>query len=168
MRSPRPSRRFSTARRRTRSGWRCACPSRPAGASRCRAADQQRGFINLIGLATHRIRGVAASRVNQIVTGYDVLKTKPKLIDKDQAQQQFNQYVGGGAAVPPAGQRGRVSNAQALLASQANEHGWSEWGDAKAGHGIGGQFGAWRLHPRRQAVGGLWTFNGGTPSFPRT
>jgi hypothetical protein len=27
------------------------------------------------------------------MTGYDVLKTKPKLVNKDQAQQQFNEYT---------------------------------------------------------------------------
>jgi hypothetical protein len=86
------------------------------------------GFINLIGLATHSNRGVAASRVNQIVTGYDVLKTKPKLIDKGQAQQQFDQYVGGALQFLPQVREGVMSNAQALLASQANEHGWNEWG----------------------------------------
>jgi hypothetical protein len=91
------------------------------------------GFINLIGLATHSNRGVAASRVNQVVTGYDVLKTKPKLIDKNAATQQFDASVGNALQFLPQIKDGVLSNAQALLASQANEHGWESWTDAQSG-----------------------------------
>lgn len=124
------------------------------------------GFLNIIGLATHSNRGVAASRVNQVVTGYEVLKTKPKLIDKTIATEQFNQSVGNALQFLPQVRDGVLSNAQALLASQANEHGWDNWGDAQSGWvpAINSALGAYSRDGKR--VGGLWTFNGGTTVLP--
>jgi hypothetical protein len=125
------------------------------------------GFINLIGLATHSNRGVAASRVNQIVTGYDVLKTKPKLIDKDQAQQQFNQYVGGALQFLPQVSQGVYSNAQALLGAEANEHGWSEWQqmDRRAMYrAVNSALGAYTKDGKQ--MGGLATVNGAITVLP--
>jgi hypothetical protein len=133
------------------------------------AADQltnNTGFHNLIGLATLSNRGVAASRVNQVVTGYEVLKTKPKLIDKNQAQQQFNSAIGSALQFLPQVSQGVFSNAQALLATQANEHGWNEWGEAQGGWlpAINSALGAYSRDGKR--IGGLWTLNGGTTILP--
>lgn len=125
------------------------------------------GFINLIGLSTHGNRGVAASRVNQIVTGYDVLKTKPKLIDKTQAGQQFNEAVGGAFQFLPQVSAGVMSNAQALLGSQANEHGWSEWGQIDNGawyKSINSALGAYTKDGKQ--IGGLAKFNGAMTVLP--
>lgn len=124
------------------------------------------GFQNVIGLATHSNRGVAASRVTQIMTGYEVLKTKPKLIDKDQSQQQFDAMMGGALQFLPQVAAGVRSNAQALLASQANEHGWETWNDAQGGWvpAINSALGAYSRDGKR--VGGLWTLNGGTTILP--
>jgi hypothetical protein len=123
-------------------------------------------YINIIGLATHSNRGVAASRVNQIVTGYDALKTKPKLVDKDQATQQFNGFVGGALQFLPQVRTGVYSNAQALLASSANEHGWNEWSDAQGDWlpAINSALGAYNRDGKR--YGGLATFNGGITVLP--
>lgn len=125
------------------------------------------GFINLIGLATHSNRGVAASRVNQIVTGYDVLKTKPKLIDKTMADQQFNQYVGSALQFLPKVSDGVKSNAQALMAAEANEHGWSEWNQADPRafyRAVNSALGAYTKNGVQ--VGGLATFNGAVTILP--
>lgn len=125
------------------------------------------GFINLIGLATHSNRGVAASRVNQIVTGYDVLKTKPKLVNKDAATQQFNEYVGSSLQFLPQVKDGVLSNAQALLASQANDRGWSDWGeiDGRAWYrAVNSALGAYNRDGKQ--VGGLARFNGSITVLP--
>jgi hypothetical protein len=125
------------------------------------------GFINLIGLATHGNHGVAAARVNQIVTGYDVLKTKPKLVNKDQAQQQFNEYVGGAFEFLPQVSSGLFSNAQALLAAQANEHGWAEWNDVDSRawyRSVNSALGAYTRDGKQ--VGGLASFNGAVTVLP--
>jgi hypothetical protein len=125
------------------------------------------GFINLIGLATHSNSGVAASRVNQIVTGYDVLKTKPKLIDQNEAAKQFNTYIGGALQFLPQVRQGVLSNAQALLATQANQQGWNEWKDAddRAWYrAVNSALGAYTRDGKQ--VGGLAGFNGGVTVLP--
>lgn len=125
------------------------------------------GFINLIGLATHSNSGVAASRVNQVVTGYDVLKTKPKLIDQNIAGKSFSQYTGGAFQFLPQAKQGVLSNAQALFASEANEHGWDSWGqaDSRAWYrAVNSALGAYTRNGKQ--VGGLATFNGGVTILP--
>lgn len=124
------------------------------------------GWQNLIGLATHANHGVAASRVNQVLTGQDVLKTKPKLIDQSAATRQFQQFVGGSLQFLPRVSAGVYANAQALLASQANEHGWNEWTDAQGGwqSSVNSALGAYTKNGKK--YGGLATFNGGVTILP--
>jgi hypothetical protein len=124
-------------------------------------------IVNAVGIATHSNRGVAASRVNQIVTGYDVLKTKPKLIDEGQAEQQFNQYVGTSLRFLPQVRAGVLSNAKALLAMQANESGASEWGQVGARgwfKAVNSALGAYTKDGKQ--YGGLAEFNGTTTVLP--
>lgn len=125
-------------------------------------------YTNIIGLATHPNSGVATSRVNQVMTGYDVLKTKPKLVNKDQAQQQFNQFIGTSLQFLPDVRTGVFSNAQALLATEANEHGWSEWNDAQGAwyRAVNSALGAYTRDGKQ--VGGLATFNGAVTVLPDT
>jgi hypothetical protein len=134
------------------------------------AADQltnDAGFHNLIGLATLQNSGVAASRVNQIITGYEVLKSKPKLIDNEQAQRQFNEMVGSSLQFLPQVRAGVMSNANALVAVQANETGASEWsaldsrGYFKA---VNSALGAYVRDGKQ--VGGLATVNGAITVLP--
>lgn len=127
------------------------------------------GFHNLIGLATHGNRGVAMSRVNEVVTGYEVLKTKPKLIDKDQAQRQFNEMVGTSLQFLPGVREGVLSNAQAILATQANERGWDDWGqkDSRAWfRSVNSALGAFTRNGKQ--IGGLHTFNGAITVIPES
>jgi hypothetical protein len=124
-------------------------------------------YLNIIGLATHSNRGVAASRVNQVITGYDVLKTKPKLVNKDDAQRQFNEFTGSALQFLPQAKTGVLSNAQALLASEANEHGWSEWGDADSRawyRAVNSALGAYTRDGKQ--VGGLARVNGAVTVLP--
>jgi hypothetical protein len=126
------------------------------------------GFVNVVGLASLKNKGVAASRVNQVFTGYDVLKTKPKLVDKADSLNQFQQYVGGALQFLPQVSDGVYSNAAAILASEANEHGWSEWGQVgnRAWYrAVNSALGAY-TNPKGEQVGGLYGFNGGTTVLP--
>jgi len=124
------------------------------------------GFLNVVGLASHRNRGVAASRVNQVISGYEALKTRPKLIDKTMATQQFNGFVGNALQFLPTVKTGVLSNAQALLASEANDHGWAEWNDAQPRWfaAVNSALGAYSKDGHQ--IGGLHTFNGGTTVLP--
>lgn len=124
-------------------------------------------YINIIGLATHSNRGVATSRVNQVMTGYDVLKTKPKLVNKDDAQRQFNEFTGSALQFLPQVKTGVLSNAQALLATEANEHGWNDWGDIDARawfRSVNSALGAYTRDGKQ--VGGLASYNGGITVLP--
>lgn len=124
------------------------------------------GFINLIGLASHSNHGIGVQRVNQVVTGYEVLKTKPKLIDKDRATAQFNQYIGGSLQFLPQVRDGVLSNAQALLATEANEHGWDDWGKAQ-GRWYAAVNSALGSYPRNGVqLGGLAKVNGAMTVLP--
>jgi hypothetical protein len=123
-------------------------------------------FLNLVGLASHSNRGVAMSRVNQVVAGYEALKTKPKLIDKNVAVQQFNEFTGNALQFLPSVKAGVLSNAQALLASDADEHGYSEWSDAQSRwYAVtNSALGAYMKDGKQ--IGGLHQFNGGVTVLP--
>lgn len=93
-------------------------------------APSDPGFQNLVGLAGHANAGVAASRVNQVVAGTEILKTKSKLIDNTAAFRMLNEHVGGALMFLPSVKSGVFENAKALLASESNERGYSEWNEA--------------------------------------
>lgn len=98
-----------------------------ADAAAQQIAPNDNGLHNLIGLATHQNQGVGASRVNQILTGYEAIKSMPKLVNKDQSIQQFNGYLGNALQFLPGVKEGVYTNAKALLAAEANEAGVQEW-----------------------------------------
>jgi hypothetical protein len=129
-------------------------------------ANNDPGFVNLVGLATHSNRSVAESRVNQIVTGNDALKTLPKLVDRTQASQQFNQYVGGALQFLPQVKAGAYSNAVAILASDASQQGYTEWGQVGRNwfRAVNSALGAYTKDGKQ--VGGLGTFNGAITVIP--
>lgn len=140
----------------------------PLATEAARQITNNVGFHNLIGLATHSNRGVASSRVNQILTGYDVLKGKPKLIDKDQSRVEFDGFMGQALQFFPDTKNGVYSNAQALLATEANEHGWSDWSqvDNRAWfRSVNSALGAY-TNAKGEQVGGLHGFNGGITVLP--
>jgi len=127
-------------------------------------APDNAAFQGLIGLATHSIPAVGQSRVRQILHGQEILsgKTKPDLIDNDQAAQLFEQYTGEALRFLPTVRNGAFANAKALLAAESEERGYSTWGEAKArwyaaiNSAIGGGMGR----------GGLREFNGAPTIIP--
>jgi hypothetical protein len=139
-----------------------------AGEAATQIASHDNGLQNLVGLATLQNRGVAASRVNQILTGYEAIKTKPKLIDKDDSVRQFNDLTGNAFQFLPGVKDGVYTNAKALLAAQANEHGWNEWADKDDRawfRSVNSALGAY-TNAKGEQVGGLHGFNGGTTVLP--
>lgn len=140
----------------------------PLAETAARQISNNTAFVASVGLATNRNRGVAASRVNQIFTGFDVLKGKPKLIDKDESRRQFEQYVGQSLQFFPDTKNGVYSNAAALLATEANQHGWNEWGeiDGRAWfRAVNSALGAY-TNEKGEQVGGLHGLNGGITVLP--
>jgi hypothetical protein len=131
-----------------------------AGDAAQQLAPNDNGLVNLIGLATHRNAGVGASRVNQILTGYEAIKTKPKLVDKDQSIQQFNQFTGNALQFLPGVKDGVYTNAKALLAAQANDNGWDNWSQVGRGwySAVNSALGAYEKNGVQ--YGGLANFNG--------
>jgi hypothetical protein len=130
-------------------------------------APNDAGFQNLVGLATHPNHSVAAFRVNQVLTGQEVLKTKPKLVDRTQSAQQFQQYVGDALHFFPGTSSGVYQNATAILASHANDRGWNEWSDIDGNAwnaAINSALGAYIKDGKQ--YGGLAAFNGGQTVLP--
>jgi hypothetical protein len=129
-------------------------------------APNNTGFQNLVGLATHPNASVAHFRVNQVVSGYEILKTKPKLIDKDMSVRQFQESVGNALHFFPSTAQGVYSNATAILASDANEHGWDQWSQAQGRWyaAVNMALGAYTKDGKQ--YGGLAKFNGGTTVLP--
>lgn len=129
-------------------------------------APNNASFQNMVGLAGHRNRGVGASRVNQIIAGQEVLKTKPKLIDNTESVRQFNELTGQSLMFLPSVKTGVLENAKALLANESNERGYSDWGEASGRWyaAINSALGAYTRDGKQ--IGGLHGFNGGVTVIP--
>lgn len=126
------------------------------------------GFHNLVGLAGHRNRAVAASRVNQVVEGQELLKTAPfaKLVDDTQAKRMTGDYIGQSLQFHPQVLQGVYSNAQAILASEANERGYRDWPAASKRWyaAVNSALGAYTAGGKQH--GGLHSFNDGVTILP--
>lgn len=124
------------------------------------------GFHGLVGLATHRNKGVAMSRVTQVITGQEVLKTKPKLIDNTSANRQAQALLGDSLRFFPVSRQGIMSNARAILAAESDERGYSEWGEASKRWfaALNSALGAYSRGGEQ--IGGLHEFNGAVTILP--
>jgi hypothetical protein len=129
-------------------------------------APNNAGFQNLVGLASHQNRNVGASRVNQVVAGTEALKTMPKLIKRDEAVQQFNQFLGQSLMFLPTVKEGVLSNAAAIFANESAENGHAEWQQAKPRWyaAVNSALGAYTKNGVQ--YGGLSTFNGAATVLP--
>lgn len=135
------------------------------------AAEQvtsDKGFHNLVGLASLPNRSVAASRVNQVIEGQELLKAPAfaNLVDKAQAQRMTGEFLGGALQFSPGGSEGIYANATAILASEANERGYKEWNEASGRWyaAINSALGAYAQGGKQ--YGGLHGFNGETTILP--
>lgn len=129
-------------------------------------APNNDGFQNLVGLATNRNASVAHFRVNQVVSGYEILKTKPNLIHARDSMDDFNSYVGDALHFFPTTKQGVYSNATAILASDANDHGWTDWGQAQPRWYAATNMALGAYTKGGKQFGGLAKFNGGTTVLP--
>jgi hypothetical protein len=83
-------------------------------------APNDAGLVHLIGLASHSNRGVAISRVNQAMAGYEAMKTEGKLVGKTAKQPDFNTWTGSALQFMPGAKDGVFTVAKALLAQDAS------------------------------------------------
>jgi hypothetical protein len=133
-------------------------------------APNNPGFQNLVGLAGHSNSAVAMSRVSQVISGQEILRSSPKLIDKTAAQRMFDEQTGAAFTFLPTVRAGVVDNAYALLAADANERGAHEWGQAMGDRGsrwyaaFNSALGAYTQGGKQ--YGGLAKFNGGVTIVP--
>jgi hypothetical protein len=137
-----------------------------AGLAAQRVAPNNPAFLGLVGLAGHGNKGVAASRVNQVVAGQEVLKLNKGLIKADSALREFNQRIGGALQFLPGVKAGVFENAKAILANDANERGVTEWGEAQPRWfmAINSALGAYMQGGKQ--IGGLVTLNGAITVAP--
>lgn len=93
-------------------------------------APNDAGLVHLIGLASHSNRGVAISRVNQAIAGYEAMKTEGQIVGKIAAgalgQSRFNEWTGSALQFMPGARDGVYTVAKALLAQDAAQHGWPD------------------------------------------
>lgn len=140
----------------------------PLSLNAAQQVTNDQGFQNLVGLAGHRNRSVAASRVNQVVEGQELLKTAPfaKLIDDGQAKRMTGDFIGQALQFHPQVLQGAYANARAILASEANERGYKDWGEAQGRWfaAINSSLGAYSANGKQ--YGGLHQFNGGVTVLP--
>lgn len=119
-------------------------------------------FINLIGLATINERGIAARLVTDVLTGSEVLKGNPKLIDRNEATNLFKTFAGGAFALMPRTENGVRANAEAMLGADAARHGYSEWSTARGRYEamVNQALGAYRDQKTGDRRGGLGVWQG--------
>lgn len=129
-------------------------------------APNNAGFQNLVGLAGLPNKGIASSRVNQIVSGQEILKTSPKLVKKDDAMREFQGFTKGALQFLPSIRQGVYENATAILANDANEKGVTEWAEASPRWfaAVNSALGAYSKDGKQ--IGGLSGFNGGMTVVP--
>jgi hypothetical protein len=129
-------------------------------------APNDYAFENLVGLAGHDNQAVGLARVNQVIAGQEILKTKPKLIDKANADRSFDSMVGQALHFLPSVRTGIRANAEAILANEANDRGWSEWNQAQGKWfaAVNSALGAYTRNGEQ--IGGLHGFNGGMTVLP--
>jgi hypothetical protein len=102
-----------------------------AGQAAQQVAPDDQKFVGMVGLATVKDRRIAHSLVTDAINGVEILKTKPKLIKADDAQRDFQAYVGPAFQLLPQTANGVLANAQAMFAADADRHGISEWSDGR-------------------------------------
>jgi hypothetical protein len=89
-------------------------------------APNDAGLLHLIGLASHSNYGVAISRVNQAIAGYEAMKTEGQIVGKLAKLPDFNTYVGNSLQFMPGARDGVFTVAKALLAEDAAQKGWAD------------------------------------------
>jgi hypothetical protein len=89
-------------------------------------APNDAGLLHLIGLASHSNHGVAISRVNQAIAGYEAMKTEGQIVGKLAKLPDFNTYVGNSLQFMPGARDGVFTVAKALLAEDAAQKGWAD------------------------------------------
>jgi hypothetical protein len=133
-------------------------------------APNNDGFANLVGLAGHTNHAVGISRVTQVLAGQTILKSTPKMIDRDAAMRMFDAQTGLAFTFLPSVRKGVLDNAFALLAYDANERGEKEWGGAIGDKGsrwyaaFNSALGAYTRDGKQ--YGGLAKLNGGVTIVP--
>jgi hypothetical protein len=133
-------------------------------------APNNAGFHNLVGLAGHNNPAVGMTRVSQVLAGQEILKSSPKMIDRTAAIRTFDAQTGAAFTFLPSVRAGVLDNAYALLASDANERGAKEWGEAMGDKGsrwyaaFNSALGAYTRDGKQ--YGGLTRFNGGVTIVP--
>jgi hypothetical protein len=133
-------------------------------------APNNAGFHNLVGIAGHPNSAVGMTRVSQILAGQEVLKSSPKIVDKNAAMRMFGDQTGQAFKFLPSVRNGVLDNAYALLAADANERGATEWPEAMGDKGsrwyaaFNSALGAYTKDGRQ--YGGLAKFNGGVTIVP--
>jgi hypothetical protein len=138
-----------------------------AAAAAQQIAPNDNGLVHLIGLASHSNRGVAISRVNQAIAGYEAMKTEGKLVGKTATESDFNEWTGSALQFMPGAKDGVFTVAKALLAQDASQHGWNDQNmpDDKAWYrAVNSALGAYS----RGSVqyGGIAGFNGAQTVLP--
>lgn len=123
-------------------------------------------FENLVSLGTLSNKTVAASRVNQIITGQEILKTNTKLVVNDQAEQQFNGLVGNALQFLPSVRAGVLANSKAILADDANHNNVHDWASASGRYGAAVSSALGGYHIGNVQYGGLATYNGAPTVLP--
>jgi hypothetical protein len=140
-------------------------PLAPAAAQQI--APNDAGLVHLIGLASHSNRGVAISRVNQALAGYEAMKTEGQIVGKIASQPDFNTFTGSALQFMPGARDGVFTVAKALLAEDASQHGWSDnnAADDKAWYrAVNSALGAYNRGEVQ--YGGLAGFNGAQTVLP--
>jgi hypothetical protein len=130
-------------------------------------APNDAGLVHLIGLASHSNRGVAISRVNQAIAGYEAMKTEQRIVGKLATQPDFNTWTGSALQFMPGARDGVFTVAKALLAQDAQQHGWSDENaaDSKAWYrAINSALGAYNRGDIQ--YGGLAAVNGAQTVLP--
>jgi hypothetical protein len=130
-------------------------------------APNDAGLLQLIGLASHSNRGVAISRVNQAIAGYEAMKTQGQIVGKLAKLQDFNAFTGNALQFMPGARDGVYTVAKALLAEDASQHGWADdtAADSKAWYrAVNSALGAYNRGDTQ--YGGLAGFNGAQTVLP--
>lgn len=130
-------------------------------------APNDNGLVHLIGLASHSNRGVAISRVNQAIAGYEAMKTEGKLVGKTATESDFNEWTGSALQFMPGAKDGVFTVAKALLAQDASQHGWNDQNppDEKAWYrAVNSALGAYNRG--NVQYGGIAGFNGSQTVLP--
>ena len=124
-------------------------------------------FVNLVGLAGGKDPAANSQHVHWVLAGQEILKAKPQLVKRAEAEANFNTGTGGAFELLLSVRNGALENAIAMSASLSDTRGvvdWNSGGSENFNLAINDSVGGYMDHGVRR--GGINTFNGRKTLMP--